>query len=138
MDPTNFPFDKQNCSIVVGSWQYDIDRLNLTAEIDTDHFEDATPNPIWSYSELNIFETYTNFRSPAFKDNSTENDFINNDMYFNLIISRKPLYYMLNNIYPCFILNLVTLLTFFLPFASQIGISIIFFLEKKKYEYKDI
>jgi nicotinic acetylcholine receptor, invertebrate len=127
MDPTNFPFDRQNCSIVVGSWQYDINRINLTAEIDTDYFEDATPNPIWFFSELNVLETYTYLRSPAFKDDDPENNFLNNDMNFNLIISRKPLYYMLNNIYPCFILNLVTLLTFFLPFASQLGISIIFF-----------
>ena len=126
MDPTNFPFDRQNCSIIVGSWQYDMTRINLLAEIDMDHFEDATPNPIWFYTNLDVSDVNTSFRSPAFKDITPENDFANNDIYFILIISRRPLYYMLNNIYPCFILNLVTLLTFFLPFASQIAISIIF------------
>jgi len=130
MDPTKFPFDTQKCSIAIGSWQYDKARINLTARLEKNYFRDSTPSQIWSFVSMSVSDLYTSFRSPNSDDSTDGNNatFQSNDIYFNLIISRKSSYYMLNNIYPCFILNLVSLLAFFLPYASQLTISMSIFL----------
>jgi hypothetical protein len=45
-----------------------------------------------------------------------------NEIYYTFTIQRKPMYIMMNGIFPCFLLNLVILLAFALPFATQIGL----------------
>ena len=133
MNPINFPFDTQNCSIIIGSWQYDTSRINLTAKVEQDYFADSTTNPIWNFLRMSASEIYSKFRSPideTYDADETNSTFSSNDMSFNIIIARNPAYYMLNNIYPCFILNLVSLLAFFLPFTSQLTISINIFIYK--------
>ncbi|CAF4779546.1 unnamed protein product, partial [Rotaria sp. Silwood2] len=39
-----------------------------------------------------------------------------------LYLERKPLFFIMNGIFACFVLNFVTLLSFALPFGSQIGL----------------
>ena len=48
MEATYFPFDTQNCSIKIGSWQYDINMIDLSLEaMSSDNETEITPNPIW-------------------------------------------------------------------------------------------
>ena len=116
MDATNFPFDTQNCSIKIGSWQYDKSIISLTSSLYIDPKSDYTSNPIWDLIMFTNHSLETSFRS------HNENDTIE-DIWFNMTIKRRPSYYMINNIYPCLILNIVSLLAFALPFASQITLS---------------
>ena len=136
MEATNFPFDTQNCSIRIGSWQHDTTRIILNATIlnpqnntnnidDTEENSEFTPNPIWDIVYSDTISKYTDSRMNL--DNNSMNlidneydEHSNEDMVFSIKIKRRPLYYMINNIYPSLILNIISLLAFALPFASQV------------------
>ena len=128
MDPTNFPFDTQNCTIRIGSWQYDKTRVSIieSAMVSLrDKSDSYVPNPIWEI--INNGTMSKNAGSRLFKDDNTIYDpsceeCTNDDQVFFFTIRRRPLYYMINNIYPSLILNVISLLAFFLPFASQVTI----------------
>jgi hypothetical protein len=47
---------------------------------------------------------------------------------FSFSLRRKPLYFMMNSIFPSLILSVVTLISFGLPFISQIAIGMTIFL----------
>ena len=85
----------------------------LAQSQDKIHFQ--MKNPVWEIVDQNqrIVENSSRINI----------DFITTDTYFEITIKRGPLYYMINNVYPCLILNVVTLLTFFLPFALQASLS---------------
>ena len=55
-----------------------------------------------------------------------------NDFFLNLVVQRKPLYYIINNIFSCLVLNIITLLMFFIPFQLQATLS------KLNYNYQII
>ena len=118
MNVYKFPFDKQTCSIVIGSWFQTNQLINLKIDNTISAIDsDFVKNPVW---EFVISESY------RYIENSTRllsNDYKTSDVHFVASMKRGPLYYMINNVYPCLILNVVTLLTFFLPFALQATIS---------------
>ena len=43
------------------------------------------------------------------------------DLSFDITFVRRPLYFMMNNVFPCLILNFVVILLFTLPFNMQVG-----------------
>ena len=49
------------------------------------------------------------------------------DIIIDLTLKRSPLYIMVNGILPCFILNLVILIAFRMPFSSQVFLCKCFF-----------
>jgi nicotinic acetylcholine receptor len=117
MNIYKFPMDEQNCSINIGSWFADTSRITiinqkLNAEINTGFIE----NQIWTLmnQSTNIIQNTTRF----------SNVYLSDEINFTFRIKRGPLYYVINNVYPCLILNIITLLTFFLPFAIQASLSI--------------
>lgn len=112
-----FPFDKQNCSLKFGSWTYGGDRLTMTSESDSADLSMFIPNGEWHLiampSKLNkVF--YNCCKHPFY------------DVTLNLIIKRKPLYYVFNLILPCALIATLTLLKFFLPPESgeKVGLGI--------------
>ena len=135
MNPIKFPYDTQNCSIQIGSWQYDITRISFKAKNlnNANNTDNLTPNPIWEV--INIMASCRNItdRTP-FSNNEgiihPDQEFQNEDVVFSIEIKRIHNYYMINNIYPSLILNIISLLAFFLPFATQVSLSkcIIFIL----------
>ena len=127
MDPEHYPFDVQNCSISIGSWQYDSRRINLFyAYLDSEHkASDLAPNPTWDVIPMNASDTNTETRIEADLQMDSQldnNDLLNNDLVFQFKLKRLPLYFIINNIYPSLILNIISLLAFCLPFASQVGL----------------
>ena len=83
------------------------------------------PNPVWTLKEWNV-ETYKTTERYIFMNefNSSVSDYFNDDMKFTFLMERRPLYFMMNNIFPALILNCITLLSYALPFTMQIGLSI--------------
>lgn len=73
-----------------------------------------TKNPVW---ELVENDTY------SVNESRVGIYFETNDVHLKLTVKRKSLYYMINNVYSCLILNAITLLTFFIPFAVQATLS---------------
>ncbi|CAF1210276.1 unnamed protein product [Adineta ricciae] len=118
----NFPFDYQMCSINLTSWSQGSNRIiyteNASLVIDiTDYIE----HPLWKLKNVSLDVIRKSDRVP-YEDAS--NDVIT----INLYLKRKPLFYIMNGIFTCLILNCVTLLAFGLPFTSQIGLCMTCFM----------
>ena len=132
-----YPFDYQSCSIKIGSWQYDISRINLEANIINDNFEEYLPNQNWELVNLTISTEATGTRDhQQLSDDSANKETMNEDLLLIMIIKRKPLYYMINNIYPSLVLNIVALVSFALPFASQVTLCMSVFLTLAVYSVR--
>jgi len=135
MDPTNFPFDTQNCTIRIGSWQYDMTRISLNYSYMvslSDNSDSYIPNPIWEIVSNGTIDIDAGSRLDQDMTILENDDYCeectNDDQLFFFAIKRIPLYYMINNIYPSLILNIISLLAFFLQFASQVTLCNFFVL----------
>ena len=124
----NYPFDTQTCSIKIGSWMsttYTVVYNNY--EVDLSKY---STHPIWSLkSILQNVERETarldlvNFYVRQQKYFQLSNVSISSsDLSIDLTLKRSPLYIMINGVLPCFVLNLVVLIAFSMPFATQIGL----------------
>ena len=107
-----FPFDNQTCNIQIGSWSYDYQQLSLSGKDTSFETKDYIDNAVWNITKVAIEEKDTSKRL----SNST-------DLILKIYIKRRPTNYMLNNLYPCFVLNVVTLLSFWVPFAAAFAAS---------------
>ena len=111
-----FPFDQQMCSINVTSWSQGSNRVlyteNSSTVIDLSEYSE---HPVWQLNTVNMVVFHAEDRSPY---EYTYNDVISIQLY----LQRKPLYFIMNGIFACLVLNCVTLLSFILPFATQISL----------------
>lgn len=123
-----FPFDEQTCTINLTSWGQGANRVFLTKAnntiVDTSLYSE---HPIWTLNKANIVEIrYEGDRLPF---ESTYNTLVT----VELDLKRKPLFFMMNGIVACLILNFVTLLSYALPFGSQVGLCMTCFLTYSVY-----
>ncbi|UJR07060.1 hypothetical protein I4U23_011348 [Adineta vaga] len=122
-----FPFDEQLCSISLTSWGQGSGRIIYTEEkntvIDTSEYVE---HPLWKLSGTDMIIIQAEDRTP-FED-------ISNDVIkIQLSLKRKPLFFIMNGIFACLILNCVTLLSYTLPFGSQIGLCMTCFMTYSVY-----
>lgn len=107
MNIYKFPYDRQSCSIQLGSWS----SSRLTLYIDNSYLNqsdvssDFFQNSLWHLLETNISKSESN------------------EIFFNFSLQRKGLYYMINYVFPYLVVNILTLATYFLTFNLQINIS---------------
>ena len=101
-----FPFDNQTCNIQIGSWSFDDDQIEFVGKESLLDTIDYIENAVWFLQSVSSEEKETRTRLGVMTD-----------INFKIQIKRRPTNYMLNNLYPCFVLNVVTLLTFWIPFA---------------------
>ncbi len=116
-----FPFDTQNCSIVIGSWLNDNSRINfgsMAVKIDLASYQ---PNPIWTLKKVVINSIFSSDRFYGGSGLTAE------DIAYYFSISRGSSYYM-NNLMVCFMLNGVTLVAYFVPFPNQVALCMTAFL----------
>jgi len=113
MNVYKFPYDSQTCSIVIGSWTLSNDDMFMKYEnfLTSSGF---TENSIWTLQNSNNFVQNTT---------RLDKKYLASDIYFQLTMKRKPMYYIVNNVYPCLILNIITLFTYTFQFQSQITLS---------------
>lgn len=122
MNVMKYPFDAQNCSIVIGSWQHDLHKINFDSNVNKIDLTNYISNPVWNLLQVQVKSVITSERYIKVLNSSNE------DISFSFLIKRRPLYIMINNVYPVLILNAVTLLSFFLPFVTQVTLSMTTFL----------
>lgn len=115
LDVRKFPFDSQKCSIVLTSWGQTSDRLNFDTSEENIDRSSYVPNPVWYLDSINLNITNTTNRYPG-------EVYPNEEFQFIMTIKRWPLYYMITGIFPCFVLNAVSLLSYALPFTLQISL----------------
>ncbi|KAG5284039.1 hypothetical protein AALO_G00022300 [Alosa alosa] len=114
---TYFPFDYQNCTLIFRSQTYSASEVDLKLAID-----DETSDPIeWVVIDPEAFTENGEWaikHKPARKiinKSYTPDDLEYQEIFFNLIIQRKPLFYIINMILPCSLISSLVLLAFFLP-----------------------
>jgi hypothetical protein len=123
-----FPFDSQVCTIVISSWILDKSKFNFQNDKDSLLNQIYPENPIWELVNVEIKEIESKDRyGYLFSDQTSI------ETHFQFYLKRKPLYFMINAIFPCLILNVLTLLGFGLPVAQQFAISTNSLLENKIY-----
>ncbi|KAG1958950.1 acetylcholine receptor subunit epsilon [Pimephales promelas] len=114
---TYFPFDWQNCTLVFRSQTYSANEIVMVlaedaetgkpiewVEIDPEAF---TENGEWAIKHRPARKMIDSRYSP--------DDLEYQEVYFNLIIQRKPLFYIINIILPCSLISSLVVLAFFLP-----------------------
>jgi hypothetical protein len=121
MNVYKFPYDSQICSIVIGSWTLSNTQIimNHKSLLRASGFVE---NSVWKLKNTNVYVQNTTRLS---------DQYLTSDIYFEGTVQRKPMYYILNNIYPCLILNVITLFSFIFPFQLQSTLSIYLYIFKK-------
>jgi hypothetical protein len=111
-----YPFDSQKCSIVIGSWIYDDFDVNFTASNKSD-YSSFVDHPYWQLTSIN--QSWVADAS-RFNLHHVSNHYKSQDLAFELVLKRRPLYTMITSIFINFVLNIVILLAFWMPIPSQI------------------
>jgi hypothetical protein len=81
------------------------------------------PNNQWDLVSLNVSNILASNRYNFFNEPNNWNVYKNFDVSFNFVLKRVSLYFMLNDIFPTLILNLITLLAFAMPYPQQLLLS---------------
>ena len=110
-----FPFDEQECFLKFGSWTFD------GFQVDLIHIKAEPNNDTVAYG-MDLSEYYLNIewdilRVPAERHVKTYPCCPEPypDIYFNIVIRRKPLFYVVNLIIPCVGIFYLSILVFYLP-----------------------
>uniref|UniRef100_A0A096M916 Cholinergic receptor, nicotinic, epsilon n=1 Tax=Poecilia formosa TaxID=48698 RepID=A0A096M916_POEFO len=112
---TYFPFDYQNCTLVFRSQTYSYNELDLILATEDDeifewvHIDPAafTENGEWAIVHRPARKMINSRYSP--------DDLEYQEIVFNLVIQRKPLFYIINIILPCSLISSLVVLAYFLP-----------------------
>ncbi|CAF3192520.1 unnamed protein product [Rotaria sp. Silwood2] len=122
-----FSFDKQICSIDLTSWSQGYNRIiyteNSSLLIDISGYSE---HPLWQLNGTDIIVINATDRAP-FED--TYNAVISIQLY----LKRKPLFFIMNGIFACLILNFVTLLSYALSFVAQVALCMTCFMTYSVY-----
>ena len=113
----NFPFDRQYCKLLYGSWAFTSSKLNImnkSAHGDTSSYVE---NAEWDLVDVQVE------RHEIFYACCTES-FV--DVTFTIVIDRRPLYYWFNLVIPCLFMIAIVLVGLYLPVESgeKIGLSV--------------
>lgn len=108
----------------ISSWALSSNILNTTANQTMVDINFLSSNTVWDYDSYGVTVTYSQNRYAYYLASYAPVMTVN--VYLNL--RRRPLYYMIADVVPCLILNLLNILAFALPSASQFGLAITIFL----------
>lgn len=114
---TYFPFDYQNCTLVFRSQTYSASEVDIILAVDEElggpiewvdiDPEAFTENGEWAIKHRPARKLINKRYSP--------DDLEYQEISFNLIIQRKPLFYIINIILPCSLISSLVVLAYFLP-----------------------
>uniref|UniRef100_A0A8C3B253 Cholinergic receptor, nicotinic, epsilon n=1 Tax=Cyclopterus lumpus TaxID=8103 RepID=A0A8C3B253_CYCLU len=113
---TYFPFDYQNCTLAFRSQTYSANEVDLILAVgdtgETIEWVDIDPEAFTENGEWAIVHR------PGRKminTRYTKDDLEYQEILFNLVIQRKPLFYVINIILPCSLISSLVVLAYFLP-----------------------
>ncbi|KAL3043014.1 acetylcholine receptor subunit epsilon [Trematomus bernacchii] len=114
---TYFPFDYQNCTLAFRSQTYSANEVVLLLAFDDEgetmiEWVDIDPQAFTENGEWAIVHR------PARKmiyERYTPDDLEYQEILFNIVIQRKPLFYVINIILPCSLISSLVVLAYFLP-----------------------
>ena len=96
----------------------DKDVIDFSSVEDSGVYDDLyTQHAVWNKIDINTISIINSDRYFGLD----QNDLSCEDLSFEITLVRRPLYFMMNNVFPCLILNFVVILLFTLPFGMQVG-----------------
>ncbi|ESO88156.1 hypothetical protein LOTGIDRAFT_219547 [Lottia gigantea] len=106
VDVTYFPYDTQYCPLTFGSWAYHGNDLNVENRSESGDISSFKVNTEWKLSSVPLKRTVSYYSCcpepyPA--------------VTFYVTLKRKPLFYVLNLLFPCILITSVAMLGFLLP-----------------------
>jgi hypothetical protein len=110
-----FPFDEQMCDMVFASWTFDGFFLDINVNSREGDLTNYIKNGEWHLVKLMAtknLKIYSCCEEPY------------PEIFYRLIIRRRPLYYVFNMVFPCLLITLVAFLGFYLPPGSTDKVSI--------------
>ena len=110
LDVSKYPFDSQICNITLLPWPF----LSATQKIIY-----SFTNQTSLASTLGVNHSIWDLLNITY---SVDYGYSGNGYNVMLKFQRKSTYYMTNSIVPCLILNIIILISFFLPFANQMAL----------------
>ena len=110
-----FPYDYQKCKIIIGSWQYDDTRLLFKSNSSDLNMDNYIENPVWNLLSTTGTDVPSTDRFDAYSGLTST------DVVYELFLKRRATNYMLSNLFPCFLLNFITLIVFWMPFPPAFG-----------------
>ncbi|EDO46124.1 predicted protein [Nematostella vectensis] len=116
IDITYFPFDKQNCSLVFGSWTYTSEFLSLDIKQKEPDLSKYTPNGQWEMMHAEVKRNVVKYSCCYWP-------YI--DVTYTVHIRRRPLFFVLNLILPCILLATLSVFSFSLPPGSGERIALV-------------
>uniref|UniRef100_A0A914WTU9 Uncharacterized protein n=1 Tax=Plectus sambesii TaxID=2011161 RepID=A0A914WTU9_9BILA len=105
----DFPFDTQNCSLHVVSWMHNAAQMDIFAMMPTDLGPYKT-NAEWNLLSMNSRREYNCYAA-------SKTPFV--DVYYDVIIQRKPGYYLTTFFVPSFIITTLAIVGIFGPFNDS-------------------
>ena len=105
----DFPFDTQNCSFKFGSFTYDMHKLDLRPENYTADLGKYSENVEWELLSMRCAREETlYYRWPH----------PYSDVTYFLVIKRKPLFLLMNLIFPNILLSFLTVVVYLVPVTA--------------------
>lgn len=104
IDVFHFPFDTQTCRLVFGSWIYtgfEVNIVNKSNTMDMSSFIENTEWKVIGADAMKVVNYYGDQTYPTFE--------------CVLRLRRKPLFYVMNLLFPCFVVSFMAALGFVLP-----------------------
>ena len=104
----------------------DASKVEFDSKNQNTRIDSYITNKDWSLISLNFSSIVTKERYTFYND--PENGFVykNDDILFTVTLKRISLYFMVNDIFPTLILNLITLLAYAIPYPQQLLLSKLF------------
>ncbi|CAD5219222.1 unnamed protein product [Bursaphelenchus okinawaensis] len=105
-----FPYDLQNCTLIISSWTSDKSSIDYVPEFDTVNLENFIPNEEWvvvSFHMRRKEEKFVCCPEPWVL------------LEASLVVRRKPLYYIVNLVVPTSVITLVAVTGFFTPASTS-------------------
>ncbi|XP_073457419.1 5-hydroxytryptamine receptor 3A-like [Aquarana catesbeiana] len=116
LDVYYFPFDAVNCSMSFSSWLHTAQDINISFAR-MPHESHNIINTHVTEGEWDLLEVVRNYKE------SNEPDRIFGEITYNIILKRKPMFYVVNVIFPSAILMIMDTIGFFIPPESGERIS---------------
>ncbi|KAF8358851.1 acr-5 [Pristionchus pacificus] len=105
-----FPYDQQNCTFIISSWTHDKSSIDYWPKMDEVNLKNMVRNDEWEVLSFNFVRRevyYKCCKEPWVM------------LYAQLVIKRKPLYYIVNLVIPTSIITIVAVTGFFTPTSSS-------------------